>query len=47
MQDNYIISDIPPVAFGGIYALIDNNGKMYIGSSKKHKTAGFFAPNPL
>lgn len=37
MQDNYIISDIPPVAFGGIYALIDNNGKMYIGSSKNIK----------
>lgn len=38
MNDNYIISDVPTVAFGGIYSLIDENGKRYIGSSKNIKS---------
>lgn len=37
MNDNYIISNAPTTAFGGIYSLIDENGKRYIGSSKNIK----------
>lgn len=29
-----MISDIPASSFGGIYSLVDDNGKRYIGSSK-------------
>ena len=29
-----MISNIPASSFGGIYSLVDDNGKRYIGSSK-------------
>lgn len=32
-----MIKNIPEREFGGVYALVDDNGKMYIGSSRNIK----------